>query len=315
MPLDPQAQAMRDRRAHDRVTALYEMSLEEARAKDLEDVRAGGGAPEPVASVTERTFDGPGGPLTVRIYRPSESVDQPALVYFFGGGWTLGSIDTADGIARSLANAAGCVVVAPGYRLAPEAKFPAAVQDCVAAVRWVAEKAGDLGIDATRIAVGGDSAGGNLAAAASLMIRDSGGPTLVGQLLVYPNTDYLADTESMRENADPWLFNRTSVAWYWGHYLREPSDGYNPLVSPLRAPDLSGLPPALLITAEYDPLRDEGEAYAKRLADAGVPVTASRYQGVMHGFFAMAGTLDAGASAIAEAASELRRWFSSTRLS
>ncbi len=309
MPLDPQAQAIRDRRATARVAALYEMSLDQAREADLADIRAGGGSPEPVAAVEERTFAGPGGPLTVRFYRPSLAPDLPVLVYLFGGGWTLGSIDTADGIARSLANAAGCVVATPGYRLAPEAKFPAAVQDGVATLRWVAEHATDLAVDGTRIAVGGDSAGGNLAAASTLVLRDEGGPKLVGQLLVYPNTDYLADTPSMRDNADPWLFNRVSVAWYWGHYLTDSRDGSNPLASPLRAPDLSGLPPALVITAEYDPLRDEGEAYAARLDEAGVPVTVRRFDGVMHGFFAMAGTLDAGAAAVAEAACELRGWF------
>jgi acetyl esterase len=164
-------------------------------------------------------------------------------------------------------------------------------------------------VDSTRIAVGGDSAGGNLAAATTLMLRDEGGPKLIGQLLVYPNTDYRADTTSMQENADPWLFNRTSVAWYWGHYLTDPADGSNPLASPLQAADLAGLPPAFVITAEHDPLRDEGEAYAARLAAAGVPVTVRRYQGVMHGFFAMAGTLDAGAAAIAEASGELGKWF------
>jgi acetyl esterase len=309
MPLDPQAQAIRDRRAADRVAALYEMSLDQAREADLADIRAGGGDPEPVAAVEEHVFAGPGGPLTVRLYRPSLTPGLPVLVYLFGGGWTLGSIDTADGIARSLANAAGCVVATPGYRLAPEAKFPAAVNDCVATLRWVAEHATELDVDGVRIAVGGDSAGGNLAAACTLALRDDGGPKLVGQLLIYPNTDYLADTASMREKADPWLFNRTSVAWYWGHYLTNPSDGANPLASPLRAPDVSGLPPAFVLTAEFDPLRDEGEDYAARLSDAGVPVTARRYHGVMHGFFAMAGTLDAGAAAVAEAAGELRRWF------
>ncbi len=308
MPLDPQAQAIRDRRATARVAALYEMSLDAAREADLADIRSAAGDPEPVAAVDEHTFDGPGGPLTVRLYRPSPEPDLPVLVYLFGGGWTLGSIDTADGIARSLANASGCVVAVPGYRLAPEAKFPAAVHDCVATIRWVAEHANELGLDATRMMVGGDSAGGNLAAASTLMLRDAGGPKLVGQLLVYPNTDYLAETVSMNDNADPWLFNRTSVAWYWGHYLTDSADGHDPLASPLRAPDLAGLPPAMVITAEFDPLRDEGEAYAARLAESGVPVTARRFDGVMHGFFAMAGTLDAGALAISAAAAALRAW-------
>jgi acetyl esterase len=245
--------------------------------------------------------------MPVRIYRPAPG-RLPVLAYFFGGGWTLGSIDTSDGICRSLANDAGCMVVTVGYRLAPEHPFPAAVHDCYATVRWLAEDGEQIGADPGRLAVGGDSAGGNLAAAVTLLARDRGGPGLAGQLLVYPNTDYRADTASLRENVDPYLFNRTSVDWYWGHYLTSPADGDNPLASPLRAADLAGLPPALVITAEYDPLRDEGERYAQRLAAAGVPVTLSRYDGMIHGFFAMAGALDAGGAAIKEAAGALRTW-------
>ncbi|HEY0699642.1 MAG TPA: alpha/beta hydrolase, partial [Micromonospora sp.] len=216
--------------------------------------------------------------------------------------------DTADGIARSLANAAGCAVLVPGYRLAPEFPFPAAVTDCFQTVCWLAENAAELGLDPDRIAVGGDSAGGNLAAAVTLLARDAD-VRLAGQLLVYPNTDHQADTPSMRENDDPLLFNRHSTEWYWSHYLTDPADGANPLVSPLRADDLTGLPPALVITAEYDPLRDEGERYADRLRAAGVPVTATRYDGMVHGFFAMAGVLDDGRLAHAQAADQLRRWF------
>ena len=240
---------------------------------------------------------GPAGDIPVRVYRPSTGGPLPLLVYFFGGGWTLGSIDTSDGICRSLANSAGCLVVTAGYRLAPEHRFPAAVDDCYAATAWIALHATDFGADPARIAVGGDSAGGNLAAAVALLARDRGGPRLAGQLLVYPNTDY--------------LFNHHSVAWYWQHYLATPDDGRNPLASPLRADDLGGLPPALVVTAEYDPLRDQGEEYGHRLADAGVPAVVSRYPGTVHGFFAMAGTVDAGRAAIAEAAGALRGWFGS----
>jgi acetyl esterase len=196
-----------------------------------------------------------------------------------------------------------------GYRLAPEHPFPAAVYDCFAAVRWIADNADRLGVDPARIAIGGDSAGGNLAAAVTLLARDRGGPPLVAQVLVYPNTLRGADTASMRDNADRWLFNRDSVAWYWGHYLADPSDGSDPLASPLLADDLGGLPPALVITAEHDPLRDEGERYAGRLADAGVPVQLSRYDGMVHGFFAMSGVLDGGRRALAEAADHLRKRF------
>jgi acetyl esterase/lipase len=313
MTLDPQVQAIRARREAEGYTPLYEMSLERARAEDLAAVRAGGGDPEPVASVRNGWIDGPDGPLRLRIYRPAGDGPLPALVYFFGGGWVLGTIDTSDAICRALANAAGCVTVSVGYRLAPEHRFPAAVHDCAAAVRWVAANAAEIGVDRSRLAVGGDSAGGNLAAAVTLLTR-AAGPALAHQLLVYPNTDFGADTPSRRDNADPLLFNRTSVDWYWSHYLASTSDGADPLASPLRAPDLSGLPPATVITAEYDPLRDEGEAYAARLAEAGVPVELRRFDGMIHGFFAMSGDLDQGRSAVTWAADRLRAAFAAERV-
>jgi acetyl esterase len=180
------------------------------------------------------------------------------------------------------------------------------VNDCYAATSWIADNAGEFGTDAGRLVVAGDSAGGNLAAAVTLLARARGGPKLAAQVLIYPNTDFRGGTDSMRDNDDVALFNRRSVAWYWSHYLVRPQDGHNPLVSPLLAEDLSGLPPALVITAEYDPLRDEGEAYARRLRAAGVPVLASRYPGMVHGFFAMAGVLDGGRRARAEVAGYLR---------
>ncbi|MFJ9623883.1 alpha/beta hydrolase [Streptomyces sp. NPDC101181] len=309
MPFDPQLQELYDRRAAEDVRPLYTLTLEEARAADLAAVRADAGTHEPVRQVTDVSIPGPGGPLPVRIYRPSGEGPLPVLVYFFGGGWTLGSLDTGDAICRSLANAVGCLTVAVGYRLAPEHKFPAAPDDCFAGVRWAVEHAGRYGGDSSRVAVGGDSAGGNLAAAVTLMAKDAGGPELLAQLLVYPNTDQFADTPSLRESTDPLLFNRRSVQWYWDNYLASPGDGGHPLASPLRAPDHSGLPPALVITAEYDPLRDEGEQYAARLRESGVPVESARYQGVTHGFFAMAGTLDAGRRAVAQAADYLRGAF------
>jgi acetyl esterase len=296
MPMHPQVLAMREQRRRDKVPQLYTLPVQEARELDLKSIQEAGGAPEPVASVTERVIPGPGGDLPVRIYRPVLDADLPALVYFFGGGWTLGNLDTCDAVCRRMANLAGCVVVSAQYRLAPEHKFPAAVHDCYAATMWAASH-----VDAPCIAVGGDSAGGNLAAAVALLARDEGLP-LAAQLLVYPCTDYLSDTPSLRDGDDPLMFNKTSVAWYWGHYLATPADGLNPLASPLRAASLDGLPPALVITAEFDPLRDQAEQYANRLAEAGVPVKLSRYDGMVHGFFCMAGDLDAGATAQAEAA-------------
>ncbi len=308
MPLDPELQAMRDQRELDDVPPLYAMSLADARAADLASIRAGGGEPEPVYEVAELKITGPSGELPLRLYRPASERPLPALVYFFGGGWVLGTIDTADGVCRRLANACGALVVVVGYRLAPEHPFPAAIDDCYTTVRWVAEHAGEIGADPARLAVGGDSAGGNLAAGVALRAR-ADGPALAGQLLVYPNTDQLADDQSMRAADDRFLFNRHSVDWYRQHYLANPGDAAHPLASPLRAESLAGLPPALVITAEYDPLRDQGEAYARRLADEGVPVELSRYRGMAHGFFTMIGTLGASRAAIAQAASRLRAWF------
>ncbi|MGW6919401.1 alpha/beta hydrolase [Kitasatospora sp. NPDC054939] len=307
MPLHPQAEALRTLRAESGAPPLYTLTPAEARAADLADIRANAGSPEPVAVVEEHELPGPESPLTLRLYRPDRAPGRrPALLYLFGGGWTLGSPDTSDAVCRRLTNAVGCVTASVGYRLAPEHPFPAAVHDCRAAAHWLVEHAERLGIDPGRLAVGGDSAGGNLTAALTLLARDEGGPAFRHQLLVYPNTDRRADTPSLREHDDPLLFNRRSVAWYWGHYLADPVDGGHPLASPLRAPDHRGLPPATVITAEYDPLRDEGEQYAEALRAAGVPVEVRRYDGMPHGFFAMAGTLDAGRDAQQYAAERLR---------
>jgi len=303
VPLDPLVVAMRAEREARGATPLYEMTLAEARAADLADIRAGGGNVEPVFDVTDRTFPGPDGELPVRLYRPSADRPLGTLVYFFGGGWTLGGIDTSDGVCRALANAAGCLVVTPGYRLAPEHPFPAAVHDCLAAVSWVTDNADALGTDPARIAVGGDSAGGNLAA---VVARHAEEP-LAAQLLVYPNTCYRADTESLRDNDDRWMFNRHSVDWYWRNYLADPEDGRDPMVSPLLAPDLCGLPPALVITAAHDPLRDEGERYAERMRESGVSVELTRYDGMAHGFFTMSGVLPDARRAVAQAAEYLRK--------
>ena len=254
----------------------------------------------------------PVGPIPVRIYTPEGQGPFPVLVYFRGGGWVLCTFETHDGICRALAKAANCVVVAVGYRLAPENKFPAAAEDCYAATSWVAENASALNGDATHVAVGGDSVGGGLTAVVALMARDRGGPALVYQLIVYPVTNYDLTTPSYLEeacNVPGLLCVRDTMVYFWNQYLNDDADGRNPYASPLLAERLSGLPPALVITAQYDVLRDEGQAYAARLHDAGVPVTASNYETSLHGFFGMGKFSDHTTRAREEAASALRSAF------
>jgi acetyl esterase len=304
--LHPQVLAIRERLRRDKVPHLTTLTIEQARAADLAAVVAGAGNAEAVGDVKETTIPGPATDLRLRVYRPAGTGPWPVLVYFFGGGWSLGTLDTCDGICRMLTNAARCVTVSVDYRLAPEHKFPAAVEDCYAGAAWVGSNAEELGGDPARLAVGGDSSGGNLAAAVALMARERGGPAIRHQLLVYPNTDYQADTPSMRDISDEYFFNPASVLWYWRLYLATPEDGASPFASPLRADDLSCLPAATVITAEYDPLRDEGELYAKKLEEAGVPVEVIRYDGMIHGFFTMVGVLDTARTAVGDAAERLR---------
>jgi len=271
------------------------------------------GVKDDVASVTDRTIPGPGGDLPVRIYVPAtpapvvDGAGLPVLVWYHGGGWVIGDLETADGTVRAMANSAGAVVVSVDYRLAPEHPFPAAVDDAIAAVRWVADNAAELGVDPARLAVGGDSAGGNLAAVVAQQLRDSG-PAIAFQLLVYPVTDAKLVLPSMDENAEGYFLEKATMEWFRAHYLGD-GDRDDPRISPLAAADdaLVGLAPALVITAEYDPLRDEGEAYGERLREAGVDTTVTRYDGVIHGFFSMRDMLPDGAAAIAEATAALRK--------
>jgi acetyl esterase len=308
MPLDPQAQAFLEQLAATGAPPLHELSVAEARQVIVELFRTHG-APEPVGAVEERTIPGAGGEMPTRLYIPYGTGPFPVLVYLHGGGWVIGDLEAYDATCRALTNAAGCLVVAMEYRLAPEHKFPAAPEDCYAATCWVAANAAAIGGDPRRIAIGGDSAGGNLTAVVAQMARDRGGPALAYQLLVYPVTNYGYDKASYEENADGYLLTRDAMVWFWNHYLRSAADGNNPLASPLRANDLRGLPPAMVLTAEFDPLRDEGEAYALRLQEAGVPVTLKRYAGTIHGFFSLGAVLDQGKQAMADAAAALRTIF------
>jgi acetyl esterase len=263
-----------------------------------------------VARVEDRKIPGPGPDVPVRIYTPDGRGPFPVLVWFHGGGWVVGDLETADGTARRLTAQAGCVVVSVDYRLAPEARFPAAPEDCYAVTQWVAGNAGSINAGPGRIAVGGDSSGGNLAAVVSLMARDRGGVPPVFQLLVYPVIARDFETGSYRQNGEGYGITMDSMKWYWDLYLTNEADASNPYAAPLLAKDLSGLPPALVITAEFDPLRDEGEAYAKRLQEAGNTVMYLRYDGMIHGFFGMPAFIDRGRIAVAEATAALKRAFS-----
>ena len=307
MTLDPQARAHLDKMASLQLPGFHTMPPEESR-RLFRVMRGLSGKPDPVELVQDITTS-----VTVplRLYRPlgSGSDPLPALVFYHGGGWVLGDLETVDNLCRRLANASRCVVVSADYRLSPESKFPGPLEDCYEAARFIAVDSRDsdaLGIDPGRIAVGGDSAGGNLAAGVALLARDRGFPPIHHQLLIYPITDCRFDTPSYFENAQGYGLDREMMRWYWDQYLASPEDGASPLASPLRAEDLAGLPPALVVTAGYDVLRDEGLAYANRLKQAGVPVVVQHYPGMVHGFFQMADSFDEGMRAIGEAGQVLK---------
>lgn len=263
----------------------------------------------PVAKVEDRIITGPGGDLLIRIYTPEGGGPFPMLMYFHGGGWVLGSVQATDAVCRHLVNGAGCIVVSVEYRLAPEAKFPAAAEDCYAATVWIANNAESLDGDSARIAVSGGSAGGNLATVVALMARDRGEPSIIHQTLVYPVIQRDFTTRSYEENAEGYFLERKTMEWYWGHYLRDEKDATNPYAAPIHAATLEGLPPALVITAEFDPLRDEGEKYAAALLAAGVQTTCTRYSGVAHLFYQAPERIDKGRLAIEETTLALRTVF------
>jgi acetyl esterase len=303
--LRPEIRALLERQASSGRPPLERQSVAQARAFHLEDAPALNGPPVAVAAVADRTVPGPAGALPVRVYTPQGSPPFPIVVFFHGGGWVVGTLDTYDPLCRALAAATSAVVVSVGYRLAPEHRWPAAVEDAYAATLWASRNAAALGGAQHRLAVAGDSAGGNLAAVVALGARDRGGPAIAFQLLVYPVLDVAGDTDSFRAYADGYHLTAAGMRWYWGHYLGG-ADGLAPDASPLRAAFVGGLPPALVIGAEYDILRDEGEAYAARLAQAGVEARASRHAGVVHGFFRWRAVTGAAEDALQEAAAALR---------
>lgn len=244
----------------------------------------------PVASVEQLSIDGPAGPVTVRVYQPGASAPAPMLLYFHGGGWVVGDLESHDEVCRQLSVGVGAVVVSVEYRLAPEHPFPAGLEDCFAATRWASDNADALGGDSHRLVVAGDSAGGNLATAVCLLARERGGPEIAHQLLIYPVTDHNLETASYRDNAEGYFLTRDMMEWFWEQYLPDAAQPADPLAAPLQA-ELAGLPPATVITAGYDPLRDEGIAYAEKLAAQGVPVEQREFEGLIHGFIGMTDAL------------------------
>jgi acetyl esterase len=305
MPLTPQAQAVCDL-----VNALAYIPPSNDRVDDVRTsfaglVTMGAGPAEEVFAVDEHDADG----VRVRIYRPSADPDLPVIVYFHGGGWTIGNVEQFDPITRQIANATNAVVVSVDYRLAPEHPFPAPLDDCWQALAWAAKNAAAFGGDASRLAVMGDSAGGNLAAVCALLARNAGGPEVVRQILVYPVTDCDFDTSSYQENGEGYLLTAEDMRWFFSCYTAAGTSGATDpadwRISPLHAPDLSEVAPAVVLTAEFDPLRDEGRAYAARLEGAGVPVVRLEYDGLIHGFFGLSAAFDASRDALARISAEL----------
>ena len=310
MPLDHDAQTLLDMvRAANR-PAFETVGPAEARLLYQAGRRVLAPEPMPIAELRDMAIPGPAGPIPLRLYRPSANGVLPVLVFFHGGGWVVGDIETHETVCRHLANRASCAVLSVDYRLAPEHKFPAAVDDCLAATAWVAENAASLRLDPARLSVGGDSAGGNLAAAVSLLARDAGMPRISYQLLIYPATDAAMRHASIARFADGYVLTRATMRWFYEQYLRDPDDAADWRVSPLVAPDVAELPPAFVLTAGYDPLCDEGDAYAERLVAAGVPVQHRRFPGQIHGFTTNGKIIRAAATALDEASAALKSTWS-----
>ncbi len=311
-PLDPQMKAFLDVANAAGPLFLRAETPEQARAKMMALLEANKVEPTPIYRIEDRLITGPHGSLPLRIYTPEGRPPMGILLYFHGGGWVLGNLETHDGLCRNLAKGAGCVVIAVDYRLAPEHKFPAGLEDCYAATKWAGENAAALGGDSSHIAVGGDSAGGTLATAVAILAHRRGGPRLCFQLLFYPAISSANDTPSQKEFADDgFVLSRGDMNWFWERYLNSPADAKNPLACPQAADakELAALPPALVETASHDPLRDEGEAYAERMRKAGVSVVASRYDGVTHGFVSFSELLDKGKQGLKQATDALRAAF------
>jgi acetyl esterase len=306
MPLDPQAQRVVDALAALNLKPIKDSTPTEAR-ESMRTRTAALGPFEEVAAVADHRVPVTGGEITVRLYRPAGVGPHPVLVFYHGGGWTIGDLDTHDVLCRQLCNGSGAVVVSVDYRMGPEHRFPAAVDDCLAATRWVRHAARELGVDAARLAVGGDSAGSNLAAVVAILARDAGDLPIAYQLLIYPATDMRRRHPSHTTNGRGYLLTTETISYYHDHYIADPAHDLDWRASPLLHADLTKLPPALVLSAGFDPLRDEGLEYADRLVAAGNRATYVCYERQIHGFITMGKVVDEANTAVAFCAAELKR--------
>ncbi|HKP42213.1 alpha/beta hydrolase [Mycobacterium sp.] len=310
MPIHREAQQLLDVLGAAGMSPFEEMTVPAARESILgfQELQ---GDPVQLPSVVDRTIPGPGGALPIRIYTPEGQGPLPVVVYFHGGGFVLGDLEVVDKPCRQLAAAAGAIVVSVDYRLAPEHRFPAAFDDCYAATEWTTAHAEELGADPSRVAVAGDSSGGNLAAAVALAARDRCGPRLSAQLLIYPVVDFNFKTDSYQRNGEGYVLTKGAAQWFWAHYLGAQDLTKNPYACPAHADSLAGLPPAYVAVAEYDPLHDEGQAYANRLHEAGVAVTLRQFDGMLHGFFWSMAAIPSTVSIVDDLVAVLHKaWFS-----
>ena len=308
MPLDPLLKTLLDQMAAQPTPPIHEMEPEMARAAMGAMMDLVGPKDVPIGRIENMRIPGEAGEIALRLYTPVAAGSQslPALVFFHGGGFVIGDLDTHDGICRILANEACVKVIAVHYRLAPEHKFPAAVNDAIAAVNWVEANAAALGVDANRLAVGGDSAGGNLAAVVAQAAKKNSAPHLAYQLLMFPVTQIGEETASLRNCAEGYFLERAGLEWFYSHYLPADADRSDPRISPLKAEDVGGLPPAYVMLAGFDPLHDEGRAYAEKLTAAGVPVTLANYPDMVHDFIFMHAVLPQAQQALGDAAASLK---------
>lgn len=307
MPVNPKIQYFLDQMNTMPTTSMDQLTPEAMRMS--ENLQMAALQKEPVEKVEDRTISLAGRDIPIRIYTPKGQAPFPALVFYHGGGWVVGSIESHDAVCRELANLADCMVISVEYRLAPEHKFPAAVEDSYESLEWIASHATELGIDPDRIAVGGDSAGGNLATVACLIAKERGGPHVVHQFLLYPSAGPAADYPSMTENAEGYLLTRDMMGWFQSHYLQSPEDRHNPYLSPILSDDLEGLPPATILTAQYDPLRDVGTAYAEKLKSHGVEVFHKNYDDLIHGFANFTSFVPEARLAVADGTGKLKQAF------